>query len=96
MNTATPLMTNILDDVTQTTYELSEPVPYTRWNGVERMTWHVIVSHTQLLGANETAVFPGNEEGKIISYGDPYILFPMCDDETALTAIGLTPTPPTP
>lgn len=97
MTSATPLMTHTKGDIVQTTYELSQPVPYKRWTGEKRKTKHIVVSHSRHMGANETAVFPGTSDGKITSYIDLYMSAPACDDETALTALGLTPTaPPTP
>ena len=94
MTTATPLMTHTKDDVVQTTYELSELVSYTRWTGERRKTKYIIVSHSRQLGANETAIFPGTVDGEILSYADLYMRHPMTDNVSALTAIGLTPTPP--
>lgn len=86
-------MTHDDGDVIQTSFELSEPVTYTRWTGERRKTKHVIVSHSRLLGANETAIFPGTMDGKIASYADLYTTHPMTDNVTALTALGLSPTP---
>ena len=94
--TATPLMTHVNDGVTQTTYELSEPVPYTRWTGEKRKTSVIVVSHARYDEIDETAVFPGTMDGKIMSYMDLFMTAPACDNVLALTALGLTPTPPTP
>ena len=94
MTTATPLMTHVDGDVTQTTYELSEPITYKRWHGERFKTMHVIVSHARYNGTTETAVFPGSPEGKVMSYIDLFMSAPACDDVTALKALDLTPTPP--
>lgn len=90
MATATFLSTHTKDDVTQATYELSEPISYKRWNGKKVKTKHVVVSHTRLYGENETAVFPSTEDGKIKTYSDLFTSVPICDDATALSALGFT------
>lgn len=90
MATATFIRLKAKGDVTQTTYELSEPITYKRWNGEERKTTHVVVSHAKYSGVDETAVFPGTEDGIIVSYNDLFMSAPMCDDETALSALGFT------
>lgn len=94
MNTATPLRTRALDGVTQTTYEVSEPITYTRLTGETYQTSYIVVSHARYDEIDETAVFPGTMDGKITSYDDLFMTAPACDDETALTALGLTPTAP--
>ena len=94
MITATPRETRTKGDVTQTTYELSEPINYTRWNGDKRKTRVIIVSHARYNGETETAVFPGTLSGEVMTYTDLYMTSPACDNVTALEALGLTPTPP--
>lgn len=90
MATATFIRTSTSGDVTQTTYELSEPISYKHWNGKKGKTRHVIVSHARAVNTNETAVFPGTHESKVTSYWDLFTSVPTCDDETALSALGLT------
>ena len=90
MNTATFIRTTTNGGVTQTTYELSGPMTFKRWTGEKRKTMHVIVSHAQYGGVDETAVFPGTHDSKVTSYADLFMTNPTCDDETALSALGLT------
>lgn len=65
MPTATPLLTRVSGDITQTAYELSEPVPYKCWTGETSQTRYVVVSHVRSENTDETAVFPGSREGDI-------------------------------
>ena len=96
MNTATPLFTRSESGATQTFYEVSHPLPYTRLTGETYQTSYIVVSHARYDEIDETAVFPGTMDGKITSYDDLFMTSPACDDETALTALGLTPTAPAP
>lgn len=88
MHTATLVNTKDDGDVIQTTYELSKPFSYKRWNGERAKTEYVVISHSSFGGANETAVFPGTLEGNLKSHTELFVATPMCDDRDALGALG--------
>lgn len=55
----------------QKLYKLSEPYEVKSYDGtVERTIDHVVVSAVGVLGEPETYVFPANEAGEVVAWGE--------------------------
>lgn len=55
----------------QKLYKLSEPYEVKDWNGeVERTIEYLVVSAVSVLGTPETYIFPADENGEVVDWGE--------------------------